>query len=76
MQLIRLVIIGVVSLLPLAALAQQQPDTVQAGIILSLDLQRKAVAAQDLTQALVAAKNRIIELEKLCGEPCKPVAEK
>ena len=55
--------------------AAQQPDPVQAGIVLSLDLQRKAVAAQDLAAALAAAKNRIAELEKLCGEPCKPPAE-
>jgi hypothetical protein len=73
MQLSRWV--GLLALLPVAAAAQQQPDPVQAGIVLSLDLQRKAVQAQDLTQALVAAKNRVVELEKLCGEPCKPVAE-
>jgi hypothetical protein len=61
-------------LLP-AALFAQQPDPVQAGIVLSLDLQRKAVQAQDLTSALAAAKARIAELERLCGEPCKPAAE-
>jgi hypothetical protein len=75
MQLIGLAILCIVGLLPLAAVAQQQPDPVQAGLMLSLDLQKKAVAAQDLTQALAAAKNRIAELEKLCGEPCKLVAE-
>jgi hypothetical protein len=54
------------------AAAAQQTDPVQAGLMLSLDLQKKAVAAQDLTQALAAAKNRIAELEQLCGDPCKP----
>jgi len=61
---------GLIALLPLTA-AAQQPDQVQAGLMLSLDLQRKAVQAQDLTTALAAAKSRIAELEKLCGDPCK-----
>jgi len=63
-----------VLLLPLLA-AAQPTDPVQAGIILSLDLQKRAVQAQDLAATLAAAKNRIAELEKLCGEPCKPAAE-
>jgi hypothetical protein len=64
-----------VALAASAAMAQQPADPVQAAIVLSLDLQKKAVAAQDLAGALVAARNRIAELEKLCGEPCKPLAE-
>jgi hypothetical protein len=74
-QLTRACVVGALALLPLGAVAQQQ-DPVQAGIVLSLDLQKKAVQAQDLAAALAAAKNRIAELEKLCGEPCKPAEAK
>jgi hypothetical protein len=62
-------------LLTVPAVAQPA-DPVQAAIVLSLDLQKRAVAAQDLAAALAAAKNRIAELEKLCGEPCKPAEAK
>jgi hypothetical protein len=62
-------------LLAAPAAAQQPADPVQAAIVLSLDLQKKAVAAQDLAAALATAQRRIAELEKLCGEACKPLAE-
>ena len=62
------------ALLAVPALAQQ-PDPVNAAVMLSLDLQKKAVAAQDLAAALAQARDRIAQLERLCGEACKPVAE-
>jgi hypothetical protein len=71
----RWLVLPVAALLAGAAQAQQPLDAAQAALVLSLDLQKKAVAAQDLAGALAAAKNRIVELEKLCGEACKPLAE-
>jgi hypothetical protein len=65
-------------LLSNAALAQQQSDPVNAAIVLSLDLQKRAVAAQDLAAAFMQQRERIAQLEKICGDPCKipPSGEK
>lgn len=60
----RIVILAVI-LLPVAALAQQGIDPVQAAILLSLDLQKKAVQAQDMANLLATARSG---LEKAVAE--------
>ena len=37
--------------------------------------QQLAASAQTLGRELQAVKTRVAELEKLCGDPCKPKAE-
>lgn len=58
------IVILVLALLPVVAVAQQV-DPVQAAIVLSLDLQRKAVQAQDMATLLANAKSG---LEKAAAE--------
>lgn len=65
----------VLALAPAFASAQQQVDPAQAAIMLSLALQKNAVQAQDFALMLAAMKNRIAELEQLCGEACKQKPE-
>ena len=59
--------------LPVAAGAQQ-PSPSDRALIMSMQMQRLGVEAQELASALRESQKRITELVKLCGGPCLPPA--
>lgn len=67
----------VVLLLPGAALAQQpQPSPAERNLAVALQQLAPAVTlfAEDMARQMAAKDARIAEVEKLCGDPCKPKA--
>lgn len=68
--------LGLLALLPVAAMAQQQSQPTMAERNLGIAVQQLAPAvglyAEDMARKLAEKDARIAELEKLCGDVCKP----
>ena len=65
-------------LLPVAAMAQQQQPTLaerNLGIAVSQLAPAVGLYAEDMARKLAERDARIAELERLCGEACRPRAE-
>jgi hypothetical protein len=71
MRLMKWTVVALLTATPVAAGAQQ-PSPSDRALIMSMQMQRLGVEAQELAGALRESQKRIGELVKLCGGPCLP----